>query len=138
MNRGGGGGGSGGSGGGGGGGGSGSGGGGGSVGGGGHIGGDFSGPNILKWDEGPRFDVRMPANLTVAAGQTAVLRCRVYSLANKTVRCMDQIIIKTPNPLNVVFSSWCLIEFYRLEIQLIILVFLTPLVNKRSSNLLTS
>jgi hypothetical protein len=50
-----------------------------------HIGGDFSGPNILKWDEGPRFDVRLPANLTVAAGQTAVLRCRVYSLANKTV-----------------------------------------------------
>jgi hypothetical protein len=61
------------------------GGGGGGGGGGDHIGGDFSGPNILKWDEGPRFDVRLPANLTVAAGQTAVLRCRVYSLANKTV-----------------------------------------------------
>jgi hypothetical protein len=47
--------------------------------------GEFGVPNILKWDAGPRFDVRLPTNLTVATGQTAALRCRVYSLANKTV-----------------------------------------------------
>ena len=47
------------------------------------------GPNILKWNgdggDGPRYDVRLPTAMTVAAGQTAALRCRVYSLGNKTV-----------------------------------------------------
>jgi hypothetical protein len=50
------------------------------------------GPNILKWaggggaeDDGPRFDDRLPTVMTVAAGQTAALRCRVFGLGNKTV-----------------------------------------------------
>jgi hypothetical protein len=44
---------------------------------------------------------------------------------------MDQIYIKTPNPSSLVFT-----RVYRLEIQLVILVFSTPLVNYRLSNLL--
>jgi hypothetical protein len=50
------------------------------------------------------------------------------------VRDMDQITIKTPNPKCRLY--WCLNRVYRLEIQSVMLVFSTPLVNYRPSNLL--
>jgi hypothetical protein len=48
---------------------------------------------------------------------------------------MDQITIKTPNPKCRLY--WCFIEFIDLEIQSVMLVFSTPLVNQRPSYLLT-
>jgi hypothetical protein len=38
-----------------------------------------------EWEEPPRFDLRLPENITVAEGQTALLRCRVHYLGNRTV-----------------------------------------------------
>lgn len=38
-----------------------------------------------EWEEPPRFDLRLPENITVAEGQTALLRCRVHHLGNRTV-----------------------------------------------------
>lgn len=50
---------------------------------------DSSG-SILDWSSGPRFDSRLPRNLTVAEGSTAVLSCRVFNLRNKTVSWIRQ------------------------------------------------
>jgi hypothetical protein len=47
---------------------------------------------------------------------------------------IDQITIKTPNPKCRLY--WCN-RVYRLEIQSVMFVFSTPLVNERPSNLLT-
>ena len=33
----------------------------------------------------PKFDVRIPSNLTLARGLTAQLKCRIFNLGNKTV-----------------------------------------------------
>ncbi len=46
-----------------------------------------------------------------------------------------KITIKIPNPKWRLY--WCLIKFYRLEVQLVLLVFSTPLVTYCPSNLLT-
>jgi hypothetical protein len=70
------------------------------------------GPNILKWaaggrhgggddDNGPRFDDRLPTVMTVAAGQTAALRCRVFGLGNKTVSVAANMLQYLPWALNM-------------------------------------
>ncbi len=79
--------------------------------------------------------------MTIAAVALAALKddaCHVDDDAvmwGETWATMDQITIKTPNPKCRLY--WCLIEFNRLEIQSVMLVFSTPLVNQRPSNLLT-
>jgi hypothetical protein len=54
----------------------------------------------------------------------------------KTTKGMDEITIKTPKPKCRLY--WCLIEFYGLEIQSVILVFSTGFVNYCPSDLLSN
>ncbi len=52
---------------------------------------------VPEWEEPPRFDLRLPENITVAEGQTALLRCRVHHLGNRTVGSEHKIIIYSHN-----------------------------------------